>query len=110
MTCEYFLGHQIFVHGGISEDEEYLNDSHLLSLNPLKWNTCAISLEAPAPCLAWHSCCLVLPSDILYNPKLSIYKLPEISIARRSNTRVNKFVLLSLDKRKGDIYLRWEIQ
>ena len=37
------VGNQMFVHGGISENNEYLNDIGLLSYNPLKWNLCNIA-------------------------------------------------------------------
>ena len=78
----------MFVHGGISEDDEYLDDCHLLNFSPLKWNSCIINLDCKYPSLAWHSACLVLPSEQMFNPKLNIYKLPEVGIGRRVASRV----------------------
>jgi hypothetical protein len=83
------IGHHMFVHGGISEEEEYLSDSFILTLSPsLKWNPCAISSDFEPPTLAWHSVCLVLPSDQRNNPKTNIYKIPEQNIGRRTVSRV----------------------
>ena len=78
----------MFVHGGISEDDEYLDDCHLLNFSPLKWNSCIINVDSICPSLARHSACLVLPSEQMFNPKLSIYKLPEVGIGRRAVSRV----------------------
>lgn len=86
------IGHQMIVHGGISENNEYLGDTYLLSLSPTtKWYTCHISDEVPGPVLAGHSCCLVLPHDIKYNPRLNIYKYPDVGIGR-NNSRVQIYI------------------
>jgi len=84
----------MFVHGGISEDDTYLDDCHLLNFYPLKWTACSISLDGPSPCLAWHSACLILPADIIFHSKFNIYKLPEMGIGRRSVPRVNFIFIL----------------
>lgn len=82
----------MFVHGGISEDDVYLDDSHLLNFNPLKWTSCSLNLDLQSPCLAWHSACLVIPSEQLFHPKMNIYKLPEIGIGRRLISKVTKYI------------------
>lgn len=79
----------MFVHGGISEDDQYLDDCHLLNFYPLKWSNCTVNLDCQAPLLAWHSACLVMPYDIALHPKFNIYKIPEIGIGRRVISRVN---------------------
>lgn len=76
------------MHGGLSEEYEYLNDSHLMNTNPIKWSPC--SLNSPGPTLAYHSACLVLPSDIANHPRVNIYKFGEEKIGRRSVVKVNK--------------------
>ena len=76
------IGHHMLIHGGISEDDEYLNDCFVLNFSPIKWQSLSINPDSEAPTLAWHSACLVLPSDQLYSNKLNIYKLPDI-ISRR---------------------------
>ena len=89
----------MLVHGGISEEGEYLNDSVILSFVPLKWHHCVLSkyieipdskdlflfnpelssLNCAAPALAYHSCCLVLQSEVKVNNKFNIYKYPDIA-------------------------------
>ncbi len=78
----------MFVHGGISEDDQYLDDCHLLSFYPLKWSQCTVNIENQAPLLASHSACLVLPFELAFHPKFNIYKIPEIGINRRVYSRV----------------------
>ena len=76
------IGNQMFIHGGIDEDGTFLNDCYLLNLNPLKWVTCQINEETRPPVLAYHKCCLVLPEEMKINPKMNIYKYPDISVKR----------------------------
>jgi hypothetical protein len=82
------VGHQMIVHGGINENNEYLNDVCLFTFSPMKWQMCSISEDSPGPMVAGHACALVLPSDLKYNPRLNIYKFPDIGVARLQNTRV----------------------
>ena len=84
------VGQHMFIHGGISENEEYLNDCFLLTFSPIKWNTCAISPDSDPPHLAWHSCCVVLPAEIRLSNKLNVYKIPELAIGRRIISRVRE--------------------
>ncbi len=78
----------MFVHGGISEDDVYLNDCHLLNLNQLKWSSCFLDVDLPAPSLACHTACLVVSSDLSDNPRMNIYKFPEIGSLRRQISNV----------------------
>jgi len=59
-------------------------------LTPLKWLILPIADESNAPVLAFHSACLVLPSEIANNPKFTILKYPELGIGKRITTRVKK--------------------
>jgi hypothetical protein len=94
------IGHHMIVHGGVSENGEYLNDTFLLSLNgSLKWTTCIINDDTPGPTLAGHSHCLVLPHDFKYNPRMHIYKYPELGVGRLQNSRV--FIKLNSIVDKG---------
>jgi len=95
LLIEFYLGSQIFIHGGVSEEEEFLNDSFCLNLNPLKWLTLPIADEANAPVLAFHTACLVLPSEIANNPKLNILKYPEQGIGRRIISRVLIYLIIN---------------
>jgi hypothetical protein len=96
------VGQQMFIHGGISEDGELLNDCYLLNFNPLKWlyveytifgynkdlkNFDFSSLKKNEQkkfdklldkiSLAYHSSCLVVPLTIQNDIKFNIYKYPE---------------------------------
>lgn len=101
------VGQLIFIHGGLSEDNEYLNDSYLLSFSPLKWNVCSIktniniyktaeeniisssSINCSPPNLVGHAACLVLQNDIRKNPKFNIYKYPESNSNNLSSLKTN---------------------
>jgi hypothetical protein len=80
----------MLIHGGISEDEEYLSDIQVLSFYPLKWLACQVSLEIDPPKLALHACCLVLPNDQMLNVKLNIYKLPDQIATRRAFNKIKE--------------------
>lgn len=82
------IGNFMILHGGVSENGEVLGDTNILSFSPLKWQTCSISDETPGPNLQGHACCLVLPHDLKYNPKMNIYKYPDIGIGRQGGNRV----------------------
>ena len=86
------IGNHMFIHGGIYENFDgennifrVLNSSHILNLNNLKWHDVVIidkgdpkKKTTNSPHLAYHSSCLVLPSDIKGNTKLNLYKIPEV--------------------------------
>lgn len=80
----------MIIHGGIDENDNYLDDCYLLNLSPLKWNFCSISTETEHPRLAFHSSCVVLPQELKYNPKFNIYKFPDTSVGRRSYMRIKE--------------------
>ena len=73
------IGNCMFVQGGIDEEEEYLNDCYLLNYQPLQWKIPSIKKTlVKIPCLAYHSCCLVLPTEIREDSSFTIYKrIPE---------------------------------
>ena len=90
------IGHQIFIHGGLSEDNEVLGDCHVLSLNPYKWITAAINELTPSPHLTGHASTLVVPSDLKYNARMNIYKYPEVGFGKLYANKVKKFLHLFL--------------
>ena len=71
------LGTQMLIHGGVSEDNEILNDTYILNFNPLKWNVASINYYTPGPKLFGHSSCTVIPNDVVSSHKFSIYKYPD---------------------------------
>ena len=95
------VGQSMFIHGGIDENGEILNDSNLLSLNiPYSWTPALIASFCLPPQLAYHSCCLVAPTEILFNSKFSIYKFPEIGISQKSAKIKEKGIYLFGGKNK----------
>jgi hypothetical protein len=60
------VGTEMFVHGGLSEEGEYLDDSYFLNLaGVMKWTKLNYQKQAP-PRLAFHACCLVQSSEQLH--------------------------------------------
>ena len=55
------IGNHMFVHGGIDENENILNDTYLLSYKLLKWFPINYLEKFKIPYLAFHNCCLVIP-------------------------------------------------
>ena len=84
------VGNQMFIHGGIDEEGNYLSDCYLLNYNPFKWINVSISEDTPSPVLAYHKCCLVLPEDIRINPRLSIYRIPDIGTKRGISNNIRE--------------------
>jgi hypothetical protein len=72
------VGTNMFIHGGICEQDEYLGESYILNLAgpQMAWKKVSI-YNVTQPTLAYHACCLVLSSDLLNNPKLTLTKFPE---------------------------------
>ena len=84
------VGNQMFIHGGVDEEGNFLDDCYLLNLNPLKWVNCQLNEDSISPTLAYHKCCLVLPEEIRINPKLSIYRYPEMGIKHLANYNIKE--------------------
>ena len=93
--CADLIGQQMIVHGGLSEENVTLSDTYLLNLSPLKWCSVSISEFTPAPALTNHASAVVLPADIRYNVRTSIYKFPENTFGKLTSNRV-KFILTYL--------------
>ena len=73
------VGNCMFIHGGMDEENRYLNDMYLLNYKPLKWLDVEINnREIKIPPLAHHCCCLVVPDVIVQNPYFNIYSTPEL--------------------------------
>ena len=91
------VGNHMFVHGGISEDGEYLNDSYLLGFHPIKWTKCSIKRNVDdmdiSPYLSGHACCLVI-SDEFNNNKLNIYNIPLLKSGSKITSRVYYHIII----------------
>ena len=85
------IGNQMLIHGGVDEEGEILDDSYLLNLGGnLIWSKTSIMPILIPPKLAYHSCCLVITSDILHNQKFSIYRIPNSLIAKKLNSKIKE--------------------
>jgi hypothetical protein len=100
------VGQQMLVHGGIDEGGEYLDDTFLLSLgNTYKWSKGKFSnfnKRHRFPKLAYHSCCLVVPSELQKHPKFNIYKFPEIPIGS-INSRIREKGIYVFGGKKSEL-------
>ena len=97
------VGQQMFIHGGVDEYGEYLDDSYLLNLtNTYRWFKTSILSFGPLPKLGYHSCCLVAPSDLQKNPKFSIYKFPELTLSP-INTQIREKGIYLFGGKRSDL-------
>ena len=100
------VGQQMFVHGGVDEFGEYLDDSYLLNLSGnYRWFKATTISYGQSPKLGYHSCCLVCPTDIQKNPKFSIYRFPEITITsiNRINTQIREKGIYLFGGKRSDL-------
>ena len=81
------IDEQIFIHGGITENLEILNDCQLLNLNPLKWMKVNIVNRSSSPRLYGHAACVVVPKQFAVSRKFNIYNYPDIEVV---NCRIKK--------------------
>jgi hypothetical protein len=87
------IGQQMIIHGGLNEDNITLSDTYILNLSPLKWSAVSISEFTAPPALSSHGSAVVLPAEIRYNVRTSIYKFPENGYGKLTSTRVNLFFI-----------------
>ena len=96
------LGSQMFIHGGLNESNEILNDCYLLNISTLKWNICSINKYTPAPKLYGHSSCIVIPHVLLFHHKFSIYSYPNLEPGKMSNLIKEKGIYVFGGKSKEE--------
>ena len=97
------IDEQIFIHGGVTENNEILNDCHILNLNPLKWMKVNIINKFASPKLYGHSACVVVPKQYAISPKFNIYNYPDIEVV---NCRIKKkglYIFGGKSKEEGGI-------
>ena len=82
-----FVGGQMLIHGGITDEGRILDDTHLFNLHTSTWTKCIIEKICDKPKLWGHACCLVIPGQILYNPKFNIYSFPEYDTVKKKNIK-----------------------
>lgn len=84
------VNNQIIVHGGINEEGKVLNDTFLISLTPFKLLSCKIHVDYCGPFLTGHCDALAIPREILNNPRLGVYKMPDIPFGKRINLKLKQ--------------------
>ena len=100
------VGQQMFIHGGVDEYGEYLDDSYLLNLlGSYRWFKASTIAYGQTPKLGYHSCCLVCPLDIQKNPKFSVYRFPEITITsiNKINTQIKEKGIYFFGGKRSDL-------
>ena len=100
------VGQQMFIHGGVDEYGEYLDDSYLLNLlGSYRWFKASTIAYGQTPKLGYHSCCLVCPLDIQKNPKFSVYRFPEITITsiNKINTQIKEKGIYIFGGKRSDL-------
>ena len=72
------INNEMLIHGGIGLNNQILSDCYILNLQTLKWFEPIINRYSPKPKVYGHTCCLVIPRDILTNLDFNIYNYPEL--------------------------------
>ena len=72
------IGNSMLIHGGLDEENQVLDDCHILNLQQMTWSSPIINPINQNPKLFGHSSCLVLPNNIITNNAYNIYKIPDI--------------------------------
>lgn len=78
------FGNQMIIYGGISEDNHYQSDVYNFNLDTMKFSPIFIHDDAPGQQLAFHSACLVAPSEMVYSVKNHIYNYENSSKKKSS--------------------------
>ena len=83
------IGNQMFIHGGINENNIILNDCFYLNLNlnQLKWCHIPINKNYPSPRLYGHASALVLPKEFYNSNKINLFNIPE---TENANSRIKE--------------------
>ena len=87
------IGKNMFIHGGINFLGELLSDCYILNIKNLKWNKLDLFYYEKNEndnydinkklYLSYHSCCLVLPNEIINNNKFSIFNMIDLQINKK---------------------------
>ena len=97
------INEQILIHGGITENNEILNDCYLLNLNPLKWYKANINKMTPGPKLYGHTSSLVVPKQHLLSHKFSVYTYPDIEVVNCRIKQKGLYIFGGKSKEEGGI-------
>jgi len=97
------VGNTMFIHGGIDEENKYLDDFYILNYKILKWEDIDINNSTiKIPPLAHHSCCLVVSEMMINNSKFNIYNYPETGRTRFINNIKEKGIYIFGGKQSNE--------
>ena len=99
------IDEQIFIHGGITDNNEVLNDCHLLNLNPLKWMKVSLNKNSriSSPKLYGHTACVVVPKQYLLSHKFNIYTYPDLEVVNCKIKKKGLYIFGGKSKEEGGI-------
>ena len=97
------INEQLLIYGGVTENNEVLNDCYLLNFNPLKWSKANISPNSIGPRVYGHTSSLVIPRQFLLNRKLNIYSYPIIDIVNSKIKQNGLYIFGGKSKEEGGI-------
>lgn len=69
----------MYVFGGITEKNTFMNDSMIFDLNNFRWTRLQTKGDRPTPRAFMNACLVVIPERLIID-SLCVYKLPEISL------------------------------
>ena len=78
------IGNSMLIHGGMDEENQVLDDCHLLNLQQMKWTSPVIIPINQYPKVFGHSSCLVIPNNILTSNTFNIFKYPDDYINKKN--------------------------
>ena len=94
---------QMIIYGGITENNEILNDCCILNLNPLKWLKANISSMTPGPKIYGHTSSLVIPKQYFFSNKFNIYIYPDLEIPNCRIKQKGLYIFGGKEKEEGGI-------
>ena len=97
------INEQILIYGGITENNEILNDCFLLNLNPLKWFKANISKRIPGPKVYGHTSSIVVPLQHLLSHKFSVYTYPDTQVVNCRIKQKGLYIFGGKTKEDGGI-------
>lgn len=120
-TANVISNHMVVI-GGISDKEEYITEVNVLDLNVFKWRYLSMEKGYHVPPVAYHSSCVIIPFEKLFNNQMGLYRSPDnqriISIPRikyeglyyfggknKKGQCINELRVLRLGKKVPDLIL-----
>ena len=75
-----YIWNHMLIHGGVGASNDILSDCYLLNLQTLKWVEPQIEQYTIKPKVYGHTCCLVIPFQLLNHKNFNIYKFPDVDL------------------------------